>query len=156
MTDDLNEVLQECTADRLAEMSIKELMAKANVINIVISQAQHDGDERWRRLVPQQRLLNDEVHKRLREERAARGEPKPPAQAVALNSIETNVHRSGLNTGVGAQLVHISVLNLSGTVTISCLCGATVEAVLTTPIRATQCPTCKLTFTPMCQIAVNR
>jgi len=70
----------------LDDLSTLELKMRLALVTSVLREAQQNGDERWRRLIPQQRKLNTALVKRLKEERGERAPVVVGLKPVVLSA----------------------------------------------------------------------
>ena len=73
--------------DALDELSELELRTRLVVVTKVIREAQADGDDRWRNVIPQQRRLNRALVAKIREVRRRRGEPDRAPVVVRMRPL---------------------------------------------------------------------
>lgn len=71
-------------ASVIDKRSLVDLQARFAIITQVIREAQADGDERWKILVPQQRKLNGIIIKKLQKRREQRGIPEPSPVIIGV------------------------------------------------------------------------
>ncbi len=83
---DLDKTIETYTegSGALAKRSIVDLRARLAIVTRVIREAQADGDERWRNVVPQQRRINAVLTAKLKERRQEHGETEPPSITVGM------------------------------------------------------------------------
>lgn len=119
----------------LEDMPVNQLNWRAQVLRNVIKIAQADGDERWRRLIPQQKRLNSALSAALRRDRERSGIPEPDSTVIATKPARLNVKRPGLSETssdpkpqeFAKQCTLKSARCAKGRIETKCECGAVVE-----------------------------
>ena len=76
---------------QLSDLSIVELRMRLVLVTTVLREAREAGDERYERLIPQQRRLNDALVARLKVER---GEIAPTV--VSMKTVKLNTKAPGV------------------------------------------------------------
>lgn len=71
----LNTGVEEPQLRTLDDLTTVELKLRLGIVTSVLLEARANKDERYKRLIPQQRKLNDVLVARSTHDRAARGEP---------------------------------------------------------------------------------
>jgi len=76
------------TADKstLESKSITDLRVRLGLLTKIIHDAQKEGDERWKKLVSQQRTINEVLVKKIKEARQRAGELEPESVRVGMKS----------------------------------------------------------------------
>jgi hypothetical protein len=77
-------IVEELPSEALMQKSIVDLRARLVVLTQIIREAQRDGDERWRDVVPQQRRVNAALVAKLKQRRIDRDEPEPTPVVVGM------------------------------------------------------------------------
>lgn len=72
---------------------IGQIRAKLMVTNMIIRDAQRDGDERWRTVAEQQRELNRQHAEKMKELRAVLGQPEPEPVVVQMKPAKLKAKR---------------------------------------------------------------
>lgn len=68
--------------------TLVELKLKAQLLRMIIKEAQRDGDQRWENLIPQQERINAMLVAAIREDRQRRGIPEPTPIVIGLKPID--------------------------------------------------------------------
>lgn len=82
---------------KLRMKSIGNLRARLYVLTRIIKEAQAKGDERWRKLVPQQRAINEVLVEKIKEQRRIRGEPEPETVKIGMKAASLKARRVRAN-----------------------------------------------------------
>jgi len=70
------------------QLSAGDLRFRLSILSHVIREAQRDGDERWKKLAPQQQTINAALVERERRDRVERGQPEPKPVSVRLQTLK--------------------------------------------------------------------
>ena len=84
---DLELEVDDTAASVLAMCSVSDLRTRLALVTRVIREAQADGDERWRNVVPQQRRINAALVAKIRTTRLGRGEPDAEPVVVGMKPL---------------------------------------------------------------------
>jgi len=80
--------MQDEVTEDLGHLSIGDIRLRLGMANKIIKEAQTKGDDRWKKVVPQVRRLNEALVKKLKEERKKRGEAEPEPVTVGMKALD--------------------------------------------------------------------
>lgn len=87
----LEKMLKDMTPEEMEEslekLSITELRIRLDLATKIIKEAQAKQDERWRKVVPQQRAINKVLVKKIKDRRNAVGDPDPEPVKIGMKPV---------------------------------------------------------------------